>query len=116
MDEYQSFKSLLEKHGFETPRCISFVSPGWWPILEDLLPKLKTAGVKTVDQIKEKFGGLRVYTGSIENDSNRHLVATLIREAETKAWKTCEVCGDPGVLRTEGWYMVRCQSCNETDK
>jgi hypothetical protein len=48
-------------------------------------------------QIKEKFGGLRVYTSyadtTLEQD---HAITRAVDEAERASWHTCEVCGAPG--------------------
>lgn len=55
-------------------------------------------------QIKEKFGGLRFYyTGG---DS---YIRGLVDFAESISYTTCETCGNPGTLKTEGWWYVSCE-------
>lgn len=82
---------------------------GWHPILEELFQKIDKLQKEQeleikVTQVKEKFGGLRVYVDGATDD-----VYKLINEAEDKASKTCEVCGQPGTLQRDGWWAVRCE-------
>lgn len=76
--------------------------PGWYPIVAEL-----DRGIAAADpaarycQIKEKFGGLRVYLDSAETPE----VEALILAAEDRAARTCEACGQPGMLRAERSYM-----------
>lgn len=57
-----------------------------------------------VEQVKEKFGGLRFYYDS----DALNVIDKLVDEAEEQCWKTCEACGAPGVLRGGGWLMTAC--------
>lgn len=83
--------------------CGFYVGPGWLPILDELGAELERLGVH-VQQVKEKFGGLRVYTDADGTEE----VDTLIREACRRANKTCEECGEPGTLRKGGWLQTLC--------
>ena len=72
------------------------VGPGWWPIVVDLYNDIeKISPNHRIVQIKEKFGGLRYYYESANNDA----VNDLVQEAERKCYITCEKCGEPGKLR-----------------
>lgn len=104
------FEKLLSRHGFLEPRCHSGVGPGWFPILDRLLPKLKELGVIDLSQVKEKLGELRVYASS-SVDGKAHEVRSAISKAEVESRKTCETCGEPGTIRHRGWSKVRCDSC-----
>ena len=57
-------------------------------------------------QVKEKFGGLRIYGDGL------HDTPALIKEieaAEAQASKTCEVCGEAGeMVSIKGYCTVRC--------
>lgn len=54
-------------------------------------------------QIKEKFGELRFYYQSNIDFSD------LIEAAVEESARTCEECGKPGALSSNGrWLMVRC--------
>lgn len=81
------------------------VNYGWYPIIKDLIDDLiKLGWDKNVVQVKEKFGGLRFYI-----DEGSDEMFKLILEAEKKSYKTCELCGEKGQLRTDiGWYLTLC--------
>ena len=57
-----------------------------------------------VEQVKEKFGGLRFYVGPAIKP-----VHDLIAKAEGESYKICEVCGESGELvSVAGYYTTRC--------
>jgi len=60
-----------------------------------------------VTQVKEKFGTLRYYCPSTD------AIDRYIRYAETLSYKTCEKCGEPGKLFTDGWWYVACPKHTE---
>ncbi len=59
--------------------------------------------VPIIQQIKEKFGGLRVYI----NGGNAEM-RTCTHFAESMSYHTCEVCGSPGKLRKDDWVKTLC--------
>ncbi len=64
----------------------------------------------TVLQIKEKFGGLRFYFHSTISDPQvQEAMSTIVRDAEDKAERTCEMSGrDDGTLgRWNGHSWLR---------
>lgn len=62
-----------------------------------------------VDQVKEKFGGLRFYyTGG--DDTIRGMVAV----AESLSAITCEECGAPGDQTSDGWIKTLCNEHAKT--
>lgn len=60
------------------------------------------------DQIKEKFGGLRVYFSGGDE-----YVRGLISLAEAWSYKTCENCGERGTPNKKGWIIVLCEGCRK---
>ena len=65
-----------------------------------------------VDQVKEKFGGLRFYVSGSTSTIHR-----LIDEASAKSYHTCEVCGKKASLMVAGgWYKTICKKCTKKDK
>lgn len=70
--------------------------------LEDKL-NLEKEKLPVIDEIKEKYGGLRVYV-----DNSTEEINNFITFAEAIASKTCEVCGNPGHRRTSGWIKTLC--------
>ena len=85
--------------------------PGWLPIIDECLSEIALLEEDVrIMQIKEKFGGLCIYT-----NGHSPTVSAIIRAAEDKCAKTCERCGEPGTLQTNGWYEVICPTC-QTNK
>lgn len=87
--------------------CWGFsVGDGWCQILFDLFSEIQEISPPgyEIQQVKEKFGGLRVYDfkGNSEIDS-------LIKDAEKKASVTCDECGQPGEMTGSSWIAVRCE-------
>jgi hypothetical protein len=54
-------------------------------------------------QVKEKFGGLRFYY-----DGGDEYIHGLVAMAESMSYVTCEVCGSPGRVYTDGWHATLC--------
>ena len=97
--------------------------PGWWPILAGLDVTLAAITADyVVQQVKDKFGGLRFYAtagrhdgsaGSLVNGSLTAGQASefrrLIDDAERRSLTTCEICGEPGRTRgAHGWLKTVC--------
>lgn len=81
-----------------------------------------------VDDVKEKFGGLRFYyhlhcdeelspeDGPEHNrisDWERYqsMIDGVIWFGTSLSYKTCMVCGKPGKLRKDGWMRTLCDEC-----
>lgn len=81
------------------------VSPGWYPLIKELIEKLIAVGWdKKVTQVKEKFGGLRFYI-----QTGNEQIWDIIQEYEEKSLHICEVCGKEGSLRTDrNWITTLC--------
>jgi hypothetical protein len=63
-----------------------------------------------VDQIKEKYGGLRFYISGGDD-----ALFSMIMMAEDMSYRICEVCGNRGGLsKRDGWYKTLCESCRNT--
>ena len=67
-------------------------------------------------QVKEKFGGLRYYIGSVPTERFDE-VYRLIHEAEAESLRTCEVCGTQEGVTTRspsgtkyGWIKTYCET------
>jgi len=91
----------------EYDKCPYFDGEGWWPILDDCVPKMTALGGQ-VERAYEKYGTLRIdvvpYSSEME---------TLADEAEQRSEVTCECCGEPGVARVSrhGWAKTLCGGC-----
>lgn len=99
---------------------------GWKMILDDLFQKIQDFESiyqshedddeeyhpVRFEQIKEKFGGLRIYYSGGES----LVIYQLVRDAEIKSFHTCETCGTEVDVKREvhrGWIYTRCTSCAE---
>lgn len=70
---------------------------GWLPLLAELHAVLEKSDPNyEVHQIKEKFGELRVYLGNVGSEEG----CDALMAVEDKAWKTCYMCGAPGIYRS----------------
>lgn len=82
---------------------------GWAKLYEPLIAICEEENVPIL-QIKEKFGGLRFYASVGDND----LLQEMIDTAEVLSYKTCEACGEPGVMRNKTyWLKTLCDKCEE---
>jgi len=106
--KYSFMKYIREQAPYleETP-------DGWIPIIKEMFEELKKLNPPKdfqILQIKEKFGGLRVYTSSYTDE-----IEKIIEEAEEKASKTCQSCGKPNASLTNlyGWYTTLCPDCEK---
>jgi hypothetical protein len=95
------------------------VGAGWYPILETLCANIqshidwqvkqgKEIAQVEVDQIKEKFGGLRFYYSGGDDE-----ISGMVRMAEAWADIACEECGAAGKRRSGGWIRTLCDRHEE---
>lgn len=92
---------------FPLETVLLHVGKGWHPLVTALINDLFDMGWDgRLDQIKEKFGGLRFYIGEMTDG-----MWDRIKEAEDLSVKTCEYCGAPGKLRVGRWIKCRCDAC-----
>jgi hypothetical protein len=110
--EYDKFDMYAEEMSFN-PRCGAHVGNGWLLLVDELIIQLIMLGFKPedqIDQIKEKFGGLRFYVcGDISPEMHE-----LISAAEKESFEICENCGEPG--RNHGghyWIKTLCDTCEK---
>lgn len=109
------------------------VDAGWWPVLEALCNQIdgytkwqnntreallqsnphnrsipESVPQVVVEQIKEKFGGLRFYYQGGDDH-----IAGMVRMAEMWAGSICEECGKPGTKSSSGWIKTLCKEHHE---
>ena len=91
--------------------------PGWDELI--LATNEKLARIDSnyeIQQVKEKFGGLRFYASTEVTDPEARLeFDRIISEAELEASRTCEACGstEPPVTTkaVRYWVQTLCQPC-----
>lgn len=115
----QKYPDLFYKNNsgeLECP-CGVWVPPGWEKIVDNLCGSIYSYIYKTkkysegkytsppeikIDQIKEKFAGLRFYYSGGDDQ-----ISGMVYLAEYICEKTCEVTGEPGVLcNRAAWYKT----------
>lgn len=97
---------------------------GWFDLLKDLITEIKSIIQKDgispciglddkpiplkINQVKEKYGGLRFYTNWITET-----IEKAVERAEARSLKTCELCGEPGLVKAVRpyWYKCVCEKC-----
>lgn len=89
------------------------VGEGWIPIVRSVLEVLDKAGF-TIFQLKEKFGGLRIYVDAPPDATAavKAEISALIHAAENASYKTCDLCGGRGYCQLiRDWWRTRCAEC-----
>ena len=110
----------------ETAMCWGFeCGDGWYKIIDSLCANIQShidwkqeqkekynrgdgCPQVVVDQVKEKFGGLRFYYHGGDDT-----VDGMVRMAESWAACTCETCGESGTIRGGGWIRTLCDKHEE---
>ncbi|MCZ8158290.1 MAG: hypothetical protein O9256_00095 [Rhizobiaceae bacterium] len=83
-----------------------FVGEGWHAILDDLVRDFAEIEGLGFLSAHEKFGSLRVsylYPGDRTDE-----VEGIVKHAADRALVLCWYCGQPGRLKQERWWRVRC--------
>lgn len=96
---------------FEFPKvslesALASVGPGWAPLVTGVYEYIQAINpLISVTQVKEKWGGLRIYTDNMDNRIDAAII-----DAERSSLAICEECGHPGTLykTSGGRYMTRC--------
>lgn len=130
-EQYEAFSKRMEEtypKMFAESYGGFAVSQGWWPIIEKLCANIQShtdwknstrerllndnqynqtipeeVQQVVVNQIKEKFGGLRFYYSGGDEQ-----VSGMVSMAESWAGVACEECGAIGKRRSGGWIRTLC--------
>lgn len=93
----------------ETCMCRGFPGDRWFSLIDTLCAELQGLTERhgelqiVATQVKEKFGRLRFFVHEASPAQHQAIAA-----AERMSASTCEVCGEPGQLITDGNYRTRC--------
>jgi hypothetical protein len=115
---YEKYPALFANKD-KTPMqsCMAFgieCNIGWYDIISSVCCRITQHEKNkksdyypvTFDQIKEKWGGLRIY-----HSGGDEYVYGAISMAEEMSYKICERCGCPGSPNKQGWVMTLCDKC-----
>lgn len=90
--------------GYSREHGLTSVGKGWSGLVNRAFDELsKYDPHVVVIQVKEKYGGLRIYSSPYHEEFDR-----FITELEKESFTICEECGAPGQLRSGGWYVTLC--------
>ena len=91
-------------------QCGSHMREGWYDLVLELdIAISEIYPFYTVDQVKEKFGGLRYYIGTLPDilpQPQHDEINRLIHEAEEKSCEVCDICGEPAKTMMVGKYLI----------
>ena len=117
---YEKYPALFANKD-KTPMqsCMAFgieCNIGWYDIISSVCYRITQHEKNeksdyypvTFDQIKEKWGGIRIYHSGGDN-----YIQGVIAMAEEMSYKICERCGCPGSPNKQGWIMTLCDNCRE---
>jgi hypothetical protein len=128
---YEKYPQLFvnkDKTPMQSPMCFGIeTGEGWYEILSSLCWMIKQYEGSVIwqtewnqktnpeyksdyfpvkfDQIKEKYGGLRVYFSGGDQ-----YIEGLVSMAEAMSYKVCDVCGNKGEANKQGWISTRCEA------
>lgn len=98
---------LLTSLDIKYPPCGFDIGDGWFPIVKQALMAMVLVGWdRDLQQVKQKFCGLRIYIGE-----TNEAVDAIITYAEQRCSVTCEDCGKPHGLTDAGWGRALCKEC-----
>lgn len=120
---------IVNSDDYTLEYCRGCVGPGWTCIINYFYKEAALSPLRIhIDQIKEKFGGLRLYwsastveLGSTEQEDKEFEVdekdyysfTKLVDALEEASYKICEDCGNSGKMRPYGWIKTLCDKCAE---
>lgn len=136
-EKYQQFFVNKDKTPMQSPMCFGIeTGNGWYDIISNVCWMIRQHEDNKVwrkkyleendpeklqqepeyfpvkfDQIKEKYGGLRIYFSGGDE-----YVEGLVSMAEAISYKICEVCGNKGECNKKGWFTTLCESHRESLK
>ncbi len=117
-DDFPNLYGTREQRGDRSKNCLYFgiqTEDGWFDLIYNLSKEInrlaESKGIKVkVLQVKEKFGGLRFYVRTADEE-----VRNLIASAENLSMDTCERCGKSGqkVRSNSGYASNICNECHD---
>lgn len=98
------YPTFVIHEGYDRALALQSVGEGWASLINevfDFIEQNKIHNVRII-QVKEKWGGLRIYT-----DMMHDKLDAKIADVQKRSFTICEVSGAPGKLRNcNGWYRT----------
>ena len=100
---------LERDFGYMLTHTSGYVCPGWEQLIRDMLDEIQALNEEDAhpvfEDIKEKFGTLRVYGYNVNAEQQ-----DIIARYQNIAAETCMTCGAKGELRVQHrWLYVACE-------
>ena len=90
--------------GYDRALALESVGQGWASLIHEVFDYMEKNTVHSKGiQVREKFGGLRIYTDVMDDG-----LEAVIRSVGKRSFGICEDCGSPGGLREGSWYRTLC--------
>ena len=115
MDDFpfMEVKSFVDGERLGCP-IICECQDGWFKLIYSMCKEIdelykakgKDVNELNIEQIKEKFGRLRIYMGNYIEGVNE-----IIERYERLSENTCERCGKLGEIRGKSWVQTLCNEC-----
>jgi len=124
---YETYPNIFQQKDLpmtQTCMCWGFdCGDGWYNIIDTLCHQIQwhlehnlgadedpdTVRVEAT-QVKEKYGTLRFYY-----NGGNDFIEGVVWMAEALSAVTCELCGNPGTVRNDGWIRTLCDGCQSTE-
>jgi hypothetical protein len=98
------YPTFVIYEGYDRALALASVGKGWAPLIHEVFDLIEQKKItQKVVQVKEKFGGLRIYTDIINDELEKKVI-----EVGNRSFTICEECGAPGQLRGGSWYRTLC--------
>ena len=98
---------IQDEIGYDRDLAKQSVGPGWAGLIDEIFDRRDREYPQIrIVQVKEKYGGLRVYVEGPAEQFNPF--NELVDAIEHRSYLICEQCGKPGVLRQGGWVQTLC--------
>jgi len=92
--------------GYDRAIALESVGKGWSSLINEVFDYMEQNKTHSkIIQVKEKWGGLRIYTDVIDDNLDKKII-----EVEKRSFTMCETCGSPGALRGGSWYQTLCDA------
>lgn len=99
------YPTFVIYEGYDLQLALESVGEGWAPLIREVFEYMEKTRVHSkIVQVKEKWGGLRIYTDVVHDGLDAK-----IRDVEKKSFTICEQCGSAGKLRSGSWYRTLCE-------
>lgn len=97
------YPTFVIHEGYDKKLALESVGAGWSSLIEEVFAFMEQRKINCkIIQVKEKWGGLRIYTDMLHHELDKKII-----EVEKRSFEMCEVSGQLGRLRNcNGWYRT----------